>query len=172
MADLGNDHKGDNEWGVLVNGRMYVSKFTCVGNHDVTALKCYVKQKGAATPKMRFFIYADAGDGSAGVMLGKTVEWSLTGGWDDWKDLALDGADVAVTNGTIYHLGFMFDDDHNIYWDASGTGNKLAFSAIVWYPNFEDPFTGNPVADRLISVYAIFAVAGVASRRLLVGVGL
>jgi len=158
MPTLGHNVKGVVGSGNWTADIVYVTKFTCVGNGNVTALKMYVKQWAAGTPKMKWCIYADAGDGTPGALLDVTNEWTLTGGYDDWKEIALAGGPLAVTDGTIYHLGWNSDGVATYYWDASGA-NNFSLGASV-YPAFPNPNNNNPVVDRKVSIYGVFA-AGV-----------
>lgn len=155
---LGYTTKGGSSYNTGAN-YLYMTKYTCSGNGNISALKMYVKQYTTTTPNVKFCIYNDAGDGTPGALAGVTVQWTVTAGWDDWKELEIDGADIAVTDGTIYYLGFLCDGIVTYYANALSSGAIFAYTNAATYPTFPDPTTVNPSLDRAISIYAIFAAA-------------
>ena len=171
MADVGNDNIGVNPYNHNA-AYVYVSKFTAAATCNINGLTFYYTDYLANTPKCKWCMYDDAGDGTPGILRDVTVEWTAPNPYVNWKYLAFASGPQAIVNGTIYHLGFGADAILTYREDPSLTGNKMSFQLSGGYPAFPDPFTGNPIADRLISIYANCAAAEKLLLRTRVGVGL
>ena len=168
MANIGYNVIGGTQWDVGAD-RKAACKFTSPAAGTIQNLIVYCSADVGplnASP----FVYSDNAGAPNALLTANAPGVTAIDNAAGWETIPLD-APLAIGNGTVYWLGVQVAGGAwNIWYDA-GAANQAADR---WdAPPLSDPFGAPAYSAFEVSIYAtITPVGGVASKRLLVGVGL